>query len=818
MSISQVAKAIDALGVNKRITQAFTQIDETSSDLAGQIDQLADDTNTAIGQASTDFSTQIGQLSTNLSGEISTVASSVSELGSTLGQQISEASSLASSANDNAVTAINTADSANQTAIAASSSASGAAATANSALTIAGTAADTANTAASTASSAESTANSAASDASDALTAASSAVSASIATSSALSALESDLDDQISTISQSVDTVTQTANDASDAAAAAAAAASTASSSATTALSTANTAATNASTALSTANTANSTANTANSTANTALTAANAAVSSIVQPAAGITVSGINTRTLALSDDLLAVEGITGTGIAVRTATNTWLTRIFAGTQDKVTVTNEDGIAGNITITIANTYAGQTSITTLGTVQTGVWNATPIGTAYGGTNITSWTTGDIPYASATNVLSKLADVAAGSVLLSGGIGVAPSYGKVDLTVHITGNLPVSRLNSGTNASATTFWCGDNTWKTISSSATLTSGRIGFGDGSNLLSGSSALTYDDSTHTLQIGAGTGLSIFRTPNAISGANAASLSFITGDANAGAVGAGVIKFQGGAGAGASDAGHLDFYGGDTLGSGSGGILTFNAGNSTSGAKGTVIFKVANTTIATVKATGFEVSALIPTGTTAPTDGIYKKSAGVMGMAANNTAAFMWGSNALVSQTHNSRDLGELATAYRDIFSANAVTVTSDERTKTDIKDSVLGLNLMRLLRAVSYRKIVGQIAVSDDGNNTETLMPGIRTHYGLLSQQVKEALDTLNLGDFAGWVLEDVNNPDSAQALRYEQFICPLIKATQELDTKTQVLDTKIQEFDIKIQELDAKILQLQSMLPG
>lgn len=71
--------------------------------------------------------------------------------------------------------------------------------------------------------------------------------------------------------------------------------------------------------------------------------------------------------------------------------------------------------------------------------------------AQGGTGNTSYAIGDIIYASGATALSKLADIATGNVLLSGGVTTAPAYGKVGLTTHVTGTLPVS--NGGTGVAA-----------------------------------------------------------------------------------------------------------------------------------------------------------------------------------------------------------------------------------------------------------------------------------------------------------------------------------------------------------------------------
>jgi hypothetical protein len=90
--------------------------------------------------------------------------------------------------------------------------------------------------------------------------------------------------------------------------------------------------------------------------------------------------------------------------------------------------------------------------------------------ARGGTNIGSYTTGDLIYASGTTTLATLADAATGNVLLSGGAGVAPAYGKVGLGTHISGTLAVS--NGGTGATTLTGYVYGNGTGAMTASTTI----------------------------------------------------------------------------------------------------------------------------------------------------------------------------------------------------------------------------------------------------------------------------------------------------------------------------------------------------------
>jgi hypothetical protein len=114
------------------------------------------------------------------------------------------------------------------------------------------------------------------------------------------------------------------------------------------------------------------------------------------------------------------------------------------GTADRITVNSDS-------IDIASTYAGQSSIVTLGTVTTGTWDATTVAVTAGGTGVESFTDNGIVYGDGTNALDVTAAGTQYQVLQAGSGGV-PEFGAVDLaqSAATTNQLPIAK--GGTNAS------------------------------------------------------------------------------------------------------------------------------------------------------------------------------------------------------------------------------------------------------------------------------------------------------------------------------------------------------------------------------
>jgi len=178
----------------------------------------------------------------------------------------------------------------------------------------------------------------------------------------------------------------------------------------------------------------------------------------------------IGTDVQAYDATLGALAAYATNGLLTQTAADTFTGRTITGTTGTITVSNGDGVSGNPTLTIASDYLGQDSITTLGTIGSGIWQGTAVAVAYGGTGDTTYTDGQLLIGNTTGNTLTAATLTAGS-----GVTITNGNGSIEISASGTGDM--TAVGSMTTGAAFADSTADDDWLGLGASA----GRIEFDD-------------------------------------------------------------------------------------------------------------------------------------------------------------------------------------------------------------------------------------------------------------------------------------------------------------------------------------------------
>lgn len=144
------------------------------------------------------------------------------------------------------------------------------------------------------------------------------------------------------------------------------------------------------------------------------------------------------------------------------------------------------------------------------------------------------------------------------------------------------------------------------------------------------------------------------------------------------------------------------------------------------------------------------------------------------------------------------------------------SGITAFSDARYKTNVKEDVKGLDFISRLRPVSYNvnpdelhKIWGtpdSAAKRNDHSETRKVR-----YTGLIAQEVEKAMEESGY-PFTG--IDIPTNDKETYALRYTEFIMPLIKSVQEQQAMIEKLQEQNEQLQAALNRLEGNESRLQS----
>ena len=220
-----------------------------------------------------------------------------------------------------------------------------------------------------------------------------------------------------------------------------------------------------------------------------------------------ITINGTSTS-LGGSISVGTVTSVTGTSPVVSSGGNTPAISMPAATTS---------VSGYLTSTDWNTFnnkgsgtvtsvTGTAPVVSSGGATPAISMAAATGSVNGYLTSTDWTTfnnkgsGSVTSVAGTGTVNGI--TLTGTVTSSGSLTLGGTLSNVSLATQVTGNLPVTNLNSGTGATSSTYWRGDGTWAAVSVSPAGSNTQVQYNN-SGAFGASSSLTFASSTLTAPI---------------------------------------------------------------------------------------------------------------------------------------------------------------------------------------------------------------------------------------------------------------------------------------------------------------------------